>query len=61
MVKPDRCPNSSPTTRIETAPATTIGHNSTPQNDFLIAGRLRLPRTLWGPARSAGPLFHGER
>jgi hypothetical protein len=29
----------------------------TPQNDSLIARRLRLPRTLWGPARSAGPLF----
>ena len=59
-VKPGRCPNSSPTTRIETAPATTIGHSSTPQNDFLIARRLRPPRTLRGPARSAGPHFMGE-
>ena len=56
-VKPGRCPNSSPTTRIETAPATTIGHNSTPQNDFLIAGRLRPPRTLWGPRASPVPFF----
>ena len=47
-VKPGRCRNFSPTTRIETVPATTIGHNWTPQNDFLIARRLRLPRTLWG-------------
>ncbi len=41
-------------------PATTIGHNWTPQNDLLIARRLRLPRTLWGPVHSAGPLFHEE-
>ena len=60
-VKPGRCPNSSPTTRIETAPATTIGHNSTRQNDLSTRDGFGCPRTLWGPVCSAGPLLHRER
>ena len=59
-VKPGRCRNSSPTTRIGTAPATTIGHNWTPQNDFLIARRLRLPRHALGAgAQRRSPFSRG--
>ena len=60
-VKPGRCLSSLPTTRTEKTPATTTRPSSTRLSDFLIAGRLRLSRTLWGPAHSAGPLFMGRQ
>ena len=39
------------------ASATTIGHNSARQNDFLIAGSSGRRARFWGPAFVAGPLF----
>ena len=62
MVKPDRCPNSSPTTRTRKASATTIGHNSMPLNDVPIAGQLRPSSARLGDrCVSAGPHFYWRR